>query len=508
MRKILLVQKALGWKPANGSVAVIMLLSHLFRVGEVKYWQELKDFAKWCAVNLDLKILPCIPPYPCYDTHRIATIRQFTARLQALHTADSTKGWDVSFSLWEVIAKVCSDLNAKLVNIPTSTMFIEEVGQGTAVNFAGKFLDGFDEVWKDGMPTKVEISFLTRLCEQIASIIVNTGGKNITLPSSNSVKGALVDDNSELDKASGRTIFLMGSSIILKTKETLTNITRNHKINVIPLVKGGDYKSHYFNQDRDEYLACLAGGTEDDICVISFLGNHLLEKRSFYPEDIDKETRIWHLQNPELLPEDGFNMLMTDVSHMLKEVRENFSGSIYLIGPFPRFFSNCCNDPSHQILDDLHEPVTMSVYTDVFSVCLAESITIPSRAEVVHYEEIFGKSVPPSMVRDHIHLSDTYKLKFAQFITKLLFRTPTVYPRQPSDSRPSFSNRLSAEKISISPSMVDFESDDAEKSEKAGNGSGKKAGKESGKKTGKDAGKKADKVANKPSGDESMSVAD
>ena len=460
-------QKSLGWRPASSSVAATMLLTHLFRVGEVKYWAELKSFAKWCADNFDLKVLPCIPPYPCYDTHMITAIRHFTARLQALHTADNTKGCDVEFSLWEVLSKVCVELKVRLVNIPTPTMYIEEAGKGTAVKFVGKFLDGFDEVWSAGMPPKVEISFLKHLCQQVTNIIDNTGGKRVTMPSMDSIKGSTAEENSELEKAAGRTIFLMGSSVIMKTQETLENITRKHNISVIPICKAGDYKAHYFKQDRDEYLACLTGATKEDIVVISFLGNHLLTKRSFYPEDLDKERRIWHMKEPELLSEESFNLLMTDVSHLLKVVRDRFPGSIYLIGPFPRYFVNCCKDPSHQIVDDLHTPVTMLSYTDVFNVCLAESISIPTRRDVIHFNEIFGSAVPPSLVRDHIHLGDTYKLKFAQYMAKLLLRNPTVVPRKPSEDRPSFSNRLSAEKISISPSMVDFESDDPEAGKKA-----------------------------------------
>ena len=488
LRQVMMFQKSLGWRPANGSIAVTMLLTHLFRVGEAKYWAELKNFAKWCADNIDLKVLPCIPPYPCYDTHMITAIRQFTARLQALHTADNTKGCDVAFSLWEVLSKVCSELKVKLVDIPTPSMFIDEVGKGTAVKFVGKFLDGLDEIWDKGMPSKIEISFLKHLCAQVTNIIENTGAKHITMPTMNSIKGAVDVQTSELDKFSGKTIYIMGSSIIMRTQETLENITRRHQIDVIPICKAGDYKTHYFKQDRDEYLACLTSATKDDIVVISFLGNHLLSKRSFYPEDLDKEKRVWHMKDPELLTEEAFNLLMTDVSHMLKEVRDRFPGSIYLIGPFPRYFENCCGIPSHQIVDDLHEPVTMLSYTDVFNVCLAESITIPNRCDVIHFKEIFGSAVPPSLVRDHIHLGDTYKLKFAQFISKLLLRTPTIIPRKPAENRPSFSNRLSAEKISISPSMVDFEADsdtekkdeDPDTSKKAAGGEKAAAGKKDG----------------------------
>ena len=151
---------------------------------------------------------------------------------------------------------------------------------------------------------------------------------------------------------------------------------------------------------------------------------------------------------------------MADVTHVLKEVRAKFKGAIYLLGPLPRFFKNCCDIPSHHIKDDLHETVDMVKYTEAFTTTLMDSVCIPSRAEIVSFKEIFGAAVSPDLVRDNIHLSDPAKLKFAKFIVRLLLRTPNPIPKKPSNNRLSFSARLSKNDISISPTIVGFEEEE------------------------------------------------
>ena len=82
---------------------------------------------------------------------------------------------------------MCTELNVELTeDIPAPVIFVEEVG--SAVNIEGKFLRGFDEDWETGlMPSEVETSFLNQLCNHVSSIIKNTGGRTLALPSADSI---------------------------------------------------------------------------------------------------------------------------------------------------------------------------------------------------------------------------------------------------------------------------------------------------------------------------------
>ena len=481
LKKILRFQQSLGLRFPDGSVAVVMMLTHLIRVGESQYWKELKSFSQWCHNNFKLNVLPALPPFPMYPTNIINTIRHFYARLQALHHADSRRARDESFSLWEVLASLCVELKSKPVRISTPPIYIPEINQGSSINFTDSFMEGFDAKWDSGMPTVVEKAFLKLLCKQVSSIIEYTGGQQIIMPTDNSICGALQDFSDGLKEVSGRTIYVMGSSIMVKAEKTISTIASPHNIDVVPLVKGGDYKSHFFDQDRDEYLETLRAGSPKDICVINFLGNHLLRKKSFYPEDIDAERRIWHMREPGLLTEENFNLLIADVNHILKEVRNKFKGAIFLIGPLPRFIKKCCDVPSHLIKDDLHHPVDMVTYTEEFSKCAEDFISFPTRSAMIHFTEIFGSSVAPNLVRDNVHLGDTAMLKFAQFCVRLLLRTPPPVVTGSADGKLSFSGRLSAVNISLSPTLVGFEDEEenvsgGEKSKEADNAENRSGG--------------------------------
>ena len=459
-KKILEFQLSLGLKFPQGSHIVVMMLSHLMRVGDSRYWEELKKFSQWCRKTLNVTAIPALPPYPCYPTAMICHIRQFYARLQAFHHADTTKPIDDSFSMWEVIASLCQELKVKPVSIPTPSTYIPEVNNGLAITYTADFLEGFDLKWESGCPAKVEKAFLRILVEKMSSMIEHNGGRALSLPSVPSINGAVEDFSAGLEAVAGRTVFIMGSSIMVKTESTIVNIARPHRIDVVPLVKSGDYKTHFFEQNRDEYLETLTHGTYDDICVISFLGNHLLKKKAFYPEEVDKDNRIWHLREPTLLTEEGFNLLMADVSHMLREVRGKFKGAIYLLGPFPRFFDNCCDTPSHQIKDDLHEPVDMVKYATAFTTCMSESLSLTSKTEIIPFTEIFGPAVSASLVRDKIHLSDPAKLRFAKFMVRLLLRKIDPITKLSTTTKMSFSAHLSSVDISISPTLIGFDEDD------------------------------------------------
>ena len=65
MRAIMNAQiGGMGLQLGAGSGVVVSLMTHLFRLGESGYWQELSDFIDWCKHEFKLTVLPTMTPYP------------------------------------------------------------------------------------------------------------------------------------------------------------------------------------------------------------------------------------------------------------------------------------------------------------------------------------------------------------------------------------------------------------------------------------------------------------
>ena len=81
MRKLLEYHFEAGLKVKPGSVAVVLLLSHLLRIGHDDFWQELSAFSAWAATK-NLTVLPGLPPYPTGLRHTdLMIIGQFMQHL-------------------------------------------------------------------------------------------------------------------------------------------------------------------------------------------------------------------------------------------------------------------------------------------------------------------------------------------------------------------------------------------------------------------------------------------
>ena len=119
---------------------------------------------------------------------------------------------------------------------------------------------------------------------------------------------------------------------------------------------------------------------------------------------------------PNFLDDDGVNLLISKVSNILKEISTAFKGKIFILGPFPRFLSPCCHDPSHSFpkSDIFQDPLSYCSLLNSF-LSMHASLQLQN-VSFVTYKEIFGSTLPSPFTYDMVHL--TRKMN-AFFVSKL-----------------------------------------------------------------------------------------
>ena len=397
IKKILDLQIQLGLTIPPRSVVIVMITSHLLKVGHEKFWQESSAFAAW-AEKSNLTAIPCLQPYPEMSAANLNTIRQYYCRLQLSHHGDVTKSKNLKFCMWEPLATTATILsknesaNIFITPTPMSVFHLKDVSLNinTPVSASGDFCSGFGKVWKDGMPTEVEKIFLDCVFSTLRKIVASPdiAAANVRIPADQAIEEGLyrAPDTNFLHLV-GKKIFCMGSSIVDMARKDLLKQAKLYKVDVIPLCKAGKYLKFVLKQDFDSYLAPLKKSTTNDVLYLGFLGNEILTKTG---HEKDKITNTFHIKDPALLTGEEFNILVADTMHVVNAVKKRFNGSICLLGPIPRHLTTCCSDPTHKIRDHIGIEVDMLKYVNAFSDQLKRSLTLPSDTYYIDYRQIFG----------------------------------------------------------------------------------------------------------------------
>ena len=212
--------------------------------------------------------------------------------------------------------------------------------------------------------------------------------------------------------------------------------------------QAGKYSKFFHKQDPDRYLSSLACGKPSDVMFISFFGNEMLKKTKHGKDDNNK----FHVEDPQLLSGEEFNMLVADTAHMINAVKSRFAGSLYILGPFPRHLEKCCDVPSHKVKDYIGVEVDMVAYTEVFSNQLRRQLSLPADTFFIDFRQIFGSSFSADTLSDHVHLKDSECQKLAN----ALIRGPEVFLPAPQDETAadsSFAEALNDREI-ITPDLT------------------------------------------------------
>ena len=425
-RRVIEWQEREGLKIAYGSVAVISLVTHACRVGHDYFWTELRVFAEWCK-NRNLLLMPMVPFFPTsISEHHKAELHKIYTHISLLHYGNVVNGREHRFCLWEPLALTADELNLDKVSVVPPVFRVHELGDpllGSVGRGGEKFYGGFSNM--DGsVNSRVERAFFLHTANILRKVIPLMVPSSIhpTIPTDKSINTTIQRDHSEMSQHEGKTIILIGNSILGSCEDSLTSMAEQAGVELINLTKAGSYKKVYLNDkvNLEELWQPITTGEAADLAVISIAGNEMLSKKSFY-----NTNGMCHISNPKMLTDEEAKGLARDLAKVVSIVRTNFPGKIVVFGPTPRHINSCCGQLRHTIMDEEGKELDMVKYTDGVTEFLQHAISYPVNCEFVGYREIFGGEFVGDMLADGVHLEESVIPTMSSFIMTLLEREST-----------------------------------------------------------------------------------
>ena len=437
-----------GLKVKEGSFLIVALVTHLCRVGQELYWDQLTYFASEMS-KLNLTVLPCLPPFPAgYDDRASMNMHQFYIRLQACHYGNLTVSNNLRFCLWEPLLKLALDLKVMRGEMSTPHVRVHELGDEALVSCASDFICGFTykdgAAWTHQIPNHVEHGFLNHLFNSLEPILAGCKTRPV-MPTAESVRAGLTRDFVDNCQVDGKSIFLVGSSILDKAAVKLIEMAEPVGVEVVNMSQVGSYKTKFLGQgiDLSVLLSPISQGTAEDVLIFHLMGNEMLLKKSFFTN-----RNKTHLSNPKILPDESAKQIIKDMESFVHFARSTmgFPGKIIVVGPQPRHLEACCGQVKHKILALDKKEVDMKIYTDVFNKYVLQAINLSDNVEFIMYTAIHGTEFVTNDLVDGVHLSKDAERAFAFWLMSTLERkhSPAV---QPCANAPAFSAMLNAVKI-------------------------------------------------------------
>ena len=413
----------IGLKLGAGTVVVVSLMTHLFRIGETGYWTELNEFMDWCNHQFKLTVLPAITPYPQDLPWRfISAARRFYARLQWRNFGNSTTRNDPIFSLWKPFMKVAGADELKpmcrleqFCAEPVTVKNNKNPKEPHYLNCDGIFLIGVGSQrdWEHGMPAALEKRFLGELVMAVKQVQTSP---DLVTPDSESIISGL-NRETAFKEHQGKRIFIMGASNMSQLQRYILDLARPAGVVVIPLCERGDYLSYFI--ENPELLDALRNGSTHDLLFFSPLGNRMINYDSK-----DKKGKAWHFNNPSLITDKQFNELMADLNFALAEIHKVFAGRCILMGPYPRMLRDCCLDNKHWLRDDDQHRIDMLSFTDIFTDHVHRAASLPNNCGFLSYKDIFKhEKFNVSNLVDHVHLDPSAQQLVASHLMQWLDRS-------------------------------------------------------------------------------------
>ena len=371
--------------------------------------------------------MPMTPYFPAsLADHHKAEIHKVYTHTSLLHYGNVINSREHRFGLWEPLARTADELKVAPVDVVAPVFRVPELGDpllGTVGRGGDNFCGGFSNI--DGhVASRVERTFFLHTASILRKIVPLMVPSSIhpTIPTDKSICSTIQRDKSELTEFEGRTIFLIGNSILGSCEASLVSMAESAGVEIINLSKAGSYKKVFLNDSvsLDTEWQPITESEKDDIAVISVAGNEMIGKRSHY-----NSNGKCHVSNPKMLSDEQAKLLARDVERIVQIVRTNFHGKIVVFGPTPRHIESCCSQLRHSLLDAEGKELDMIKYTNGVTELLLHSISFPVNCEFVGYKEMFGGEFVAEMLSDGVHLDETVIPTLSGFIMSLLSRKPT-----------------------------------------------------------------------------------
>ena len=165
------------------------------------------------------------------------------------------------------------------------------------------------------------------------------------------------------------------------------------------------------------------------------------------------------MQNPNFLNDKDINLLISKLAKLLIDVKLDFGGKIFLLGPFPRFLIPCCPDPTHSFPPSDIFPNPLS-YCNMLNNFLARHPALRmDDVTFIHYSHMLGNDLPCPLTYDGVHLTKKNNSKFANSLSHILKSKKPSPPQVLPGDWPSFTTWSACQLISTPDPQVDDHTD-------------------------------------------------
>lgn len=398
LKDLITFQIAQGLRFPRGSILCTFMLSHLLKIGANLYWSEVVSFIEWMNDNHGVTVLPGIPPYPCgLEAQQLVSLSQFFHYLLGSYFGKGPVRNDSSYSLWKPFQITAAELKTTSVHVHAPPIMIQEANH---LFYCGQvFVSGFEGDWSKQVPGNIQITFFNNLFAALEEF-------KLSLPATSDMQTSI--NNKPLQ---GRKVYLAGTSILRATLPYITNTAHAKGVEVIADFSKGDFLRYIKEINSGHFLQA----SSEDILVLSFLGNYLLNKDDVLNAD------CCHLVNPTIPSDSSMSTLVIEVGRLMRTLSEAFPGRIYLLGPLERHLESCCSKPEHRIKGPNNEDINMALYTKAFSTFIhASPGIIQGRVKFVYQQEIFFNDFNSTFLVDGVHINAEATTRLATFICNLL----------------------------------------------------------------------------------------
>ena len=207
----------------------------------------------------------------------------------------------------------------------------------------------------------------------------------------------------------GNTIFLCAASILRAVADPLSSITSQYGVNVINKCIGGDFFK------KGVPTGFPTSEKPEDAIIFHFIGNNMFSMKTHF-----LQNNRFHMQNPNFLNDKDINLLISKLAKLLTDVKLDFGGKIFLLGPFPRFLIPCCPDPTHSFPPSDIFPNPLSYCNMLNNFLARHPVLRMDDVTFIHYKQMLGNDLPCPLTYDGVHLTKKTNSKFANSLSQIL----------------------------------------------------------------------------------------
>ena len=424
LKEVLIAQKKNGFFPHPGSVAIVCMLDHLLKIGNEIFWTQFDDFNTWLKITFGLRAMPTLPPLPNdLSISQLISVQQFFKTLQGRFLGDFQGEKNDCYILWKAFQSSIDSLGKNKVFVPSPPVALKG---GTILNCEGEISTSCGD-FSSEMPPEVCKTFLSDIFGSLKLV----SSLNLTLPSLSSIDrglgGVRARAASGAEDPLGNTLFLYGSSILKAAADPLSLQASNFGIKVVNKCMGGDFFMNVAPKGYPE------SNKPNDTLILHFLGNNMFAKNSHFLKD-----QRFHMVNPDFLDDEKINTLISKVSRVLRDIKAVFKGKIFILGPFPRFLTPCCPDPSHSFPKSDIFPNSLTYCTLLNTFLSLHADLRHQNVTFISYKDIFGAHLPAPFTYDLVHLTRKTNAIYVSRLSQLINTKRKMPPNALPGKSPSF----------------------------------------------------------------------